>query len=130
MTTKKLLENDATNTVLLVLTLSMGMIIGIIIMFFIFTFNVGNVIDNNGLMYKDDCLLLDLPMNSSYLSTSLNTTIKFMDKPCSNIYCSSGCWFRIRNCNYDIDNFLNDSYLKDLINRKVITKEYCKGCEE
>jgi len=120
----------------ILISIFLGICLGFIFTMSIVTLNIGNIQKPNGLMYQKDCILLNssILMNdiSNESSVTGNTTttgyLTLGSMPCSDIACSSNCFMRVRNCSYDSFNYVDDTFIKDLIKRDILKKEYCKTC--
>lgn len=109
-----------------------GLAIGILLCTCILAGNFFNIIDNHDLMYKKDCYLLnsDLTGNTTETSTIINSNQYLSSYLKYNItrLCSSECELVLSK--YDGNFIYSDSFIKDMIDRKILSQENCKCWEK
>ena len=116
----------------ILLGICVGSVIGLISMFCFFVYDFDNIRTNNGFIYKEDCLSSSNFNETNY--SNFNETnylnfgrIEISGSDCIKVLCSSNCFVELSDCYYYKVKY-NDSWIKDLVDRKILTKEYCEKC--
>ena len=77
-------KGNMTNVFIVIVILVIGILIGMFILLFSFAFNSGNILENNGMMYQSNCLLLKEDTYCYNQTTLINGKIMDFKIICNN----------------------------------------------